>query len=165
MTPRNQNWRLQVRETVDRGRPVILATMVLPRLGRTFTATVDLAKLRQFVMARARAHGVHVGEVGFLKKLWKKVKKGAKKVASSKVWKLAEKSASLAASIPVIGPLAGTVSTALKGTRALVAAKKALQRGDRKRANALLKAANKAAKRAKVKLKKPGPRYLALVPA
>lgn len=91
-------------------------------------------------------------EIGFsLKGLWKGVKKAAKSVATSKVFKLASTALMFAA--PALGPMAPAVfaaSAAMKGATALTAARVHAAKGNKAAAAKLVAYANKAAKAASV---------------
>ena len=98
-----------------------ILTLTLPAGNEMrFTAQCDPRPILAYVMANQQ------GEIsGFsLKKLWKGVKKVAKGVVTSKVFKVA--STALAFAAPVLGPLAPVAlagSAAMKASRALISAK------------------------------------------
>lgn len=111
-----------------------------------FSATCDPKHLMQLIAA------LNPG-VGFsLKALWKGVKKVAKNVATSKVFKMA--STALASIAPALGPLGApalAAAAAMKGTTALLAARTHAAKGDpvsQAKAAALVKFADKAARAA-----------------
>jgi len=111
-----------------------------------FAATCDPKVLMQLIAAQNPG-------VGFsLKSLWKGVKKVAKGVATSKVFKMA--STALASIAPALGPLGApalAAAAAMKGTTALLAARTHAAKGDpasKAKAAALVKYAEKATRAA-----------------
>lgn len=138
--------------------------------GKHYRYKLDMEKLEADFMRRMRAMEVAGHEVGWsLKKMWKKVKKTARKVVKSKVWKVAEKAASLGAMLPPpYGPALASAAAGMKTTRALIAARKHAKKGDKKRARKLVRAAAKVARRypgmmTTATRAAKGPLYLALV--
>jgi hypothetical protein len=106
-----------------------ILTLTLPAGNEMrFTAQCDPKPILAYVLANQR------GEIsGFsLKKLWKGVKKVAKGVVTSKVFKVA--STALAFAAPVLGPLAPVAlagSAAMKAGRALISAKALVSAGNK----------------------------------
>lgn len=103
---------------------------------------------REIAAALQAAHP-EVG--GFLGKMWKGIKKVAKTVATSKVFKLA--STALAMAAPALGPLAPALLAAgasMKAATALVAARSHAAKGNTEAANELINYATKASKAAAI---------------
>jgi len=153
--------------TVKRRGKWLVADMYVA--GKHYRYQLDMAKLRRDFDRRMRAMEVS-GHVGFsLGKLWKKVKKTARKVVKSKVWRIAEKAATLGSMLPPpYGPALAAASAGMKTTRALVAARKHAKKGNKKRARRLVRAASEVAQRYPGMMgdsarSAKGPLYLALV--
>lgn len=162
-------WRLTVRP--DKTGRYMVGRLVLRRGRRrvTLQSVVDVMPI--YRATRVRIAG-DPEVAGFsLKKLWRQAKNTAKDAAKSKVWKVAEKVTALGAVLPPpAGPALAATSGALRGTRALLAAKKAQSAGRPDIAQKLVQAAGKVAKAAPdmpglaQPMQSRRPQYLALLP-
>lgn len=136
--------------------------------GRLYRYKMNLQTLKRRLRKAYKRAGGQI-EIGFsLSKAWKAVKKTAKRVTKSKVWKMAEKAANMGAALPPpYGPALAAAGAGMKTTRALVLAKKKISKGDRKGARRLVQAAKNVASRYPGMMaqsrKASGPLYLALV--
>ncbi len=138
--------------------------------GKHYRYQIDLDKLYAALRRRIRQFEVAGEDIGWnIRKMWKKVKKGAKKLAKSKVWKLAEKATAMGSVLPPpYGPALAAASAGMKTTRALILARKHAKKGNKKKARRLVRAAKKVARQhpgmmGQAARTAKGPLYLALV--